>query len=652
MMGRWRAIPVAALVCVAAAVAGAQDAPSGTTTATVGLFGRGVQVNEDSAKYREDYDSLQSGGGLDFFIDDQRDDGVYGTAGGSLLFTERGDTFDGAELAIAGGRWGMYHFRGEISLLQSFFDDSRGGPLGAFPFTNELGRELHTNRANIDLEAKAFVGDGGWIRLRYLHDELGGDRSLNKGSRVEGLSPFSFRAPSFQEIDRQSDGVELAVVVPLGPIDLALDAGYRAEDNETITRETNHGPTALRDRVAFSDAFDVDVYQGGVSVSATDDPRVQGHAGYRVAYVDATGESMQTGGPSGLDPRRRSDDVEVDSWSHVGHAGLIVRPVTGLAIRASYALRDLDRTGSGTEQRMAAIGPTTQQLRNRSQRSSLSHSPRVSASYSGLPRTHLRASYSFDQIDRDLSSRSLTDTAGPAAIDRIQSIDEDVYRHKVKLGARVRIMRRATGELGLEMLREEIDQSVDELVNEVVLGDRDRERDRIFARLRIRAPRGSTLLLGGEWSRNELDRTDIDGNSSAEVEGYRVSAQLTSRPLSGVSTNATVAYVDRDTEVGESTARTLSIFRDIEFRDRHLAGALLASWAVTPDLSLRGRYSVAYVEGSLDNISHRAHLDAGYQATELLRLAAGYSFLGFDEDLFADDDFDGHFAWARCEVSF
>ncbi len=652
MMASWRALPVAALVCAATAFADTQTTSSGAPTATVGLFGRGVKVNDDSAKYREDYDSLQSGGGLDFFIEDQRDDGVYGTAGGSLLFTERGDAFDGAELSIAGGRWGMYHFRGKLSLLQSFFDDSRGGPLGAFPFTNELGRELHTNRANIDLEGKAFVGDGGWVSLRYLHNELGGDRSLIKGSTVEGLSPFSFRAPSFQEVDRQSDGVELDVVVPVGPLDLALDARYRAEDNAMITRETNYGPSALRDRVAFRDAFKVDVYQGGVTVSATDDPRVQGHAGYRVAHVAATGESMQTGGPSGGDPRRRSDDVEVDSWSHVGHAGLIVRPLTGLAIRASYALRDVDRTGSGTEQRMAAIGPTTQLLRNRTQRESLSHSPRVSVAYSGLPRTHLRAGYSFDYIDRSLSWSSLTDMAGPAAVDRVQRSGEKVTRHKAEVGARVRIARRATGELGLEMLREEIDQSVDELVNEVVLGDRDRDRDRIFARLRIRAPRGSSVVVGGEWNRYEIDRTDIEGDSSAKVEGYKVSAQLNSRPLSGVSTNATVAYVDRDTKVGESTPRTLTIFRDVEFRDRHLAGALLASWAATPNLSLRGRYSVAYVQGSLDNISHRFHLDAGYQATDLLRWVAGYSFLGFNEDLFAGDDFDGHFAWARCEVSF
>jgi hypothetical protein len=119
-----------------------------------------------------------------------------------------------------------------------------------------------------------------------------------------------------------------------------------------------------------------------------------------------------------------------------------------------------------------------------------------------------------------------------------------------------------------------------------------------------------------------------------------------------LSTHLAVSYVDRDYTVGEDSPRNLSIFRDIEFRNRFVSGSALAAWAVTSDLSLRGRYTVAYVTGSLDNISNRAHLDASYRATEQLALSAGYSYLGFDEDLYAGDDFDGHFAWARVQLGF
>jgi hypothetical protein len=408
----------------------------------------------------------------------------------------------------------------------------------------------------------------------------------------------------------------------------------------------------LRDRVVFDDSFDVDVVQGGVLVSAADDPRIQGHAGYRIAYFDSNGSSAQSGGASALDPRREAEDADVDSLTHMGHAGLIVRPIAGLALRASYSVRDRDRSGNGSEVRMPITGGAAQRLRNDTQKDLFSHRPRVSVTYNGVPRTRLRASYRFDKTSRDLDLRSLVDGNGPAAINRIQRTDEDIYTHRARLGARTRLTRRISAELGYDLLREQVDQKVRELVNEVVLGDRDRDVDRVFGKVRMRAAARTSLEVGGEWNRSKFNRSDVPGDSSTEAEGYRVGAQVNSTPLSKLSTHLAVSYVDRDYTVGEDSPRNLSIFRDIEFRNRYVSGSALAAWAATSELSVRGRYTVAYVRGSLDNISNRVHFDANYQATENVGLSAGYSYLGFDEDLYAGDDFDGHFAWARFQVGF
>ncbi len=643
------------LVCAAASVDAAESEDETTprsSTAEVSVFGRGVEVGGDTRKFREDYDDLSSGGGLEIRVDDVRDDGVYANAAGSFLFAERGNEIDGAELTIAAGRWGRYHLNAGFSLLQSYFDDSRDGRLGGFPFSNELGRDLHTDRVHLDLEAKALIGERGSLTLRYLHTELDGERSLLKGSIVESLSPFSFRAPSSQDVDRQADAVEIEAILPVGPVQLAIDAAYRDERNQTETRETNFAPTAVRDRVNFSNEFDVDVFQGGATISATGDARVQGHAGYRVVYMEGSGGSVQSSGPAPGDVRRSTDDVEVESWMHLGHAGVVLRPLPHLAARASYAVRDRDRTASASELRMPVVGASSQLVRNRTQKDVMTHSPRVSLSFTGLPRTRLRASYGFDRVSRELDLASLTDSGGLAAIDRIQRTDLDVYTHRARLGARVRLARRATAEVGYHLLREEIDETVDELVNEVTLGDRESDRDRVFAKIRVRASPRASFEFGGEWNRGEFRRTDVEGRSSTDVEGYRVNAQLSSIPLSGLSTHATVSYVDRDFGVGERTDRTLSIFREITFRDRSVAGAGSVSWAVAPGVALRSRYSVAVASGGLDNISHRAHLDAAYRLSELVRLAAGYSYLGFDQDRIADDDFDGHFAWARVALDF
>lgn len=643
-----------ATIATAAPAAG-EDAPpaaGAAATLTAGLFGRGVHVDGDARKYREDYDDLQSGGGVELFAEDENDDGVYATGGASILFAERGDAFDGAEVALAGGRWGRYHFRSRISLLQSYYDDSYERPLIAFPFSNELGRDLHTNRADVDVEATALLGDRGSLSLRYLHDEMEGDRSILKGSVVEDLGIYAFQAPGFQTLDRRADAVDLRAILPAGPVQLALDAGYRNEDKTMGTNEINHAPAALRDRVVFTDSFDVDVVQGGVLLSAVDDPRLQGHAGYRIAWVDSTGGSTQRGGTDSLDTRRAAGDADVDSLTQLGHAGLILRPLADLALRASYAVRDRDRDGTGNEVRTAIGGASSQSLANDTRKDLFSHQPRASLTYSGLPRTRIRASYAFDKTSRDLDLRSLVDGDGAAAIDRIQRTDEDIYTHKARLGARARLARWASGELGYDLLREEIDQTVHELVNESVLGDRDRDLDRVFALLRLRASGRTSFETGGEWNRGEYRRTDVGGDSSTMIEGYRVHAQVSSTPLTRLSTHATVSWVDRDYTVGEDSPRDLSIFRDIEFRNRFIAGSLLAAWAATADLALRGRYSVAAASGSLDNLSQRVHLDASYRATEMLSLATGYSYLGFDEDLWPDDDFDGHFAWARVELTF
>ncbi len=644
-------LSILGILACAAAAATAQEADRNTRLQAA-VSGRGVAIDGDERKYREDYDDLSSGGTIDFLADDQRAEGVYATSGGSILFAEHGDAVDGMNLAIAGGRWGRYHLDTKVSLLQSYYDDSYEGSLGAaFPFTNALGRDLHTNRADVDVAASVLFGEGGLFRVRYRYDQMEGDRSLLKGSVVGAQSIYSFQSPSFQYIDRQSNEVELDGVLPAGPVRIAIDASYRNEDKDIATNEINYGPSALRDRVVFDDTFDVDVVQGGILVSATEDPRIQGHAGYRAAYVDSNGSSSQSAGTDTLSTIRSSEDTHVDSLTQSGHAGLIVRPFSDLTLRASYAVRDRDRSGDGNELRMPIAG-AAQQVSNDTQKDLFSHKPRVALTYSGLPRTRVRASYSFDKTTRDLDLRSIVDGNGPAAIDRIQKTDEDIYTHRARIGARSRLTRRLSAEVGYDLLREEIDQEIRELVNEVVLGDRDRDRDRVFGKLRLRAPARTSVEVGGEWDRTKFRRTDLPGDSSTKAEGYRVGAQATSTLLDQLSTHAAIAYIDRDYTVGEDSPRDLDIFRDIEFTNRYITGSLLAAWAATSQLSLRGRYTVASASGSLDNISNRVHFDASYRPLDTFGLTAGYSFLGFDEDLWAGDDFDGHFAWARFELAF
>ncbi len=639
---------------VAATTAAAEETsnPTGLTeTNEAEVYGRGAVIGGDMRKFREDYDDLQSGGGSRARMAFRDNDGTYGALAGSFLFAERGDTLDGAEVALAAGAWDRLFLKGRFSLLQSYFDDSRETPIRSLPFSNDLGRTLHTNRADIDLDGELLVGDRGRLRLRYLHRENDGDRSTLKGSVTETFSGVAFRAPSFREVDVRVDEIELEAVLPLSAAQMALTGSYRNEANTMTTNDINFVDGPLRDRARYRDEAGSDVVHAGVRLATTSDMLIQGHAGYRFAYISADGASSQRVGPIAKVPARATDDVEVDATTHSGYAGVAFRPLDNLSVRLVNVIRHDDRRGRGSESRLESNGAASGLLRNRTDKDTFRSSPRASLSYSGLPRTRLRAHYRFDYLDRDLELRSLTDGGG-SAVDGIQRTNLEVYRNDLRISAETRLARRVRAELGYQLLRELLDETVEELVNQSTLGDRRRESDRIYAKVRFRTAGRTSVQLAGEYARRRHDRTDIRGNSSTEMEGCRIDAQVLTQQFAGLSTQAIFSYVDRDYEVGEEAERNLRVFRDIEFHDRSTVGSLLASWNPTPALSLRGRYSAAAASASLDDISQRAHFDAGYRAGETFRLGAGYSFLGFDEDRFSGDDFDAHFAWLRGEYSF
>jgi hypothetical protein len=443
-------------------------------------------------------------------------------------------------------------------------------------------------------------------------------------------------------------------VLPAGGVQIGLVAGYRNETNKDTTNEINYSDSAVRDRVRFRDKAEVNAGYGAVSVAADSNAAIQGNAGYQVSYVGSDGSSSQRVGPmTGATVTVRStDDVDVDTWAHTGHSGLVFHPRHDLSVRVAHVARYRDRTANSTENRVGISGDSSQLVSNRTDQETLSNSPRVSLNYSGLPRTRLQASYRFDQVHRDINFRSNPEDGGLSAITHIQRTDEDVYRHSARIAAWTRLARRVRGEVGYHLVREDIDESVKELVNESTLGSRDRERDRVYAKIRVRATRQTSILLSGEYEHSCFNRTDIPGDSSTEVDGYRIDAQVHSQPFADFSTQAVFSYIDRDYKVGDKTDRTLSSFRDIEFHDRSTVGTLLASWSPIPELALRGRYSAAAASASLDNLSQRVHGDVSYRATDRIRLSTGYSFLGFDEDSYFGDDYDTHLAWAGVDVEF
>lgn len=616
-----------------------------TLRSSARLVGRGVVLSGDEAKFREDYDTLQSGGGAEGSLSGRDGRGNYFDLRGSLLGQEAGDAVDGAALRLRAGRWGRYSIRGDFSRTQSFYDDSSEGRFNAFPFTNELGRELDTARTNGGFAADVLFGRHGRVALAYRHRETGGDRSLLKGSVVEGVSPFAFAFPAYQDLDVRADALDVKGSTAVGPLILRANAGFTDERDRTETVETNFGPTALRDQTRFRDDMSLTIVRAGVDVETDPTLPVLGHAGYRFFWVDADGSSSQE-----IDSVvvRTADGVSVTDRRHAGHVGTAFSPLPHLYVRSALTILDQDRDGDGAEIRGTGTDPVDDRTRKHLRR----YRPRVELGYRGLPRTLLRAGYRFEYVDRDLDLSMLGALVGdPGGIDRVQETDENRAVHTLRLAARVRAARQVLVTADYTLVREDIDESVDTLLNEDTLGDRSRDRDTVGVGVRYRPLKRTTLEARGEYQREDYDREDVPGDSSTCMEAGIVELRATTAPTPRLRLSGLVSLADRDYDVG-TPRRDLTFFRSIEFEGRSGTGSLAATWAVGDRTTLRGQYSLVDAGRSLDNVNHRLFLSADHRVDEHVSVGLGYAFLDFNQYLYGGDDFTANVVWGTVKLTF
>jgi hypothetical protein len=651
--------PVAQAAAGAELVAAPTPAPSPggwVTTTTVHAVGRGVAVQGDRRKYREDYPLLESGGGGDAAMSAYDGEGRYLDIAGSILGERNGRILDGGELHVRGGRWGRFSVAGDLLRTEAFYDDSyNDGPLppGAFPFTDALRRDLMTARTTGRLALQWLVGDRGRVGVTYRHRETEGDRSMIKGSVVESLAPFAFRFPTFQSIDVRSDAVDVDTSVPAGPLTVALTAGYTDERDQTSTNETNFGPTALRDRTRFRDDVHLTLIRAGVDVATPPAWSVFGNAGYRFLFAETDADASQSTGATGSVLVRHGDGISVRDRSHAGHVGFVLSPARDLVVRVAYTLLDRNRDGDGTEVRLIGPGAAAGQgVQDQSTKNVFRQRPRVEVAYAGLPRTLVRARYAYEHSERDFDVRMLGPAVAPLdPVERLERTDEDQNIHVTQLDARVRVTPRLLAGAGYEYRHEEIDEDVRALVFESPLGDRTRQRDTVFANARMRAGRATTLDARGEYQHQRYDRTDIAGHSTTSYEAEVLTLRAVSALSARLVLTGLFSLANRDQNVDIPRAR-LGTFRSLEFRGRSTTGAVAAVYSLDERTSLQAQCAIVDVGGSFDNVNHRVLASVGRQLTQHVRVAAGYAFLQFDQGLFAGDDFDAHVGWTSVTLTF
>jgi hypothetical protein len=647
--------PASAQASAPAAESGAGLLNGWTTTSSGRVVGRGVAVHGDERKYREDYDDLGSGGGASGATSAYDAAGHYLQLDGAFLEQQKGTDLDQGELHVRGGQWGRWGITGDLTRSQAFYDDTYGGPLHAFPFTNGLGRDLVTTRTNGRLKFEWLFGDRGRATLDYRHGENDGNRSMIKGSLVQSLAPFAFRFPAFQSLHVHGDAVDFRTTLPLGPLLLLVTSGYTDEHDRTTTRETNWGPDALSDRSGYRDDVHVKMARAGVDLSTPPVWPVFAQAGYDFLYADTDSGSSysQFAGTSGSELVRSDDGISVQDRGHLAHGGAIFTPVRDLLVRVAYSMVDRNRDGAGTELRSTGIATPPQTVRNTGAKDLFRQNPRLEITYAGLPRTLLRARYAYEHSERDLDYSMLGPAVAPLdPVERLERTNSDQDIHVADFEARVRPVTPLLLSTGYEYRHEHDTEDLIQVVDEAVLGDRTRHRDTVYASARVRAGGRTSFDVRGEYQHEHFDRTDAPGDSTTSVSAEMVTARAVSVVTPRFTLTSLFSLANRDQNVGGPPRLVLGTFRPMEFRGRSVTGAVAGSYTIDDRTDAQLQYSIVDAGGSLDNVGQRVLFTVGRRLSEHARIAVGYAYLTFDQGLYGGDDYAAHVGWTSLNLTF
>jgi len=621
------------------------DGSTWTMSMSGRALGRGTGVGGSEGAFREDYDTLGSGGGAETRFKGHDERGHYFEGAASILGIDDGRGVGGASVHVRGGQRGFYTLTGAFSRAQSFFDDHVRRPGAGRAAPGQLGREFDLVRTNGDIAADVRLGPRSNLRLAYAHRASDGDANLLKASGVESLSPYAFRFPAFHNIDTRSDSLDFEGLFPAGPLDVRLVAGWTDAASRTTTNQTNVRSDLSQESVRFTDDIDTTTVHAGADIATPTTWSVLGHAGYRYYWVDADADASQRT-DSVLE--RTANGISVTQHSHAGHSGIAFSPARHLLVRTTYTIVDQRRDGDGSEtrQRGASVVESDTDKRLTRQRA------RLDVSYAGLRRTRLRGMYRYEHSHRDLDVSMLGAATDPlSGIDRIQGTDQKRDVHRLLLEARIRADRALLVKAGYRYRREDIDEDRTELVNEYTLGDRHRETHTGFLGGRYRWGRITTFEARGEFEHEDYERTDIRGDSTTSVNAQIGHLRAVTVPAPGLVVTGMFSVVNRKYEIGKPR-RDLSIFAPIEFRGRSLSTALAARYRVNDQTTLGGRYALIDAGGSLDNLTHRLFLDGGYRVNDRLSFTGGYAYLSFDQGLYDGRDYDAHLGWVAVQLAF
>ncbi len=622
---------------------GALASPARALKASGLLLGRGVGVSGSRAGFLEDYDSLDTGAGVELSASGEADDGRYFDATGSLLGQVANDGIAAGQLRLRAGKRDVLRLEADLQRSPSFYADIVRRPGTGWDPAAGSEDPLELERTDARVSAELFLGSSR-LELVYRHHGNDGDESLIKASPVGTLGPYAFRAPAYKDVEAHADAIDAEVTLLASPVQVTLNGGYTNERNRTGVDEVIVSPSGTEGVRRFGDDIRSEVVRAGVGVTTDPNSAVFARAVYQYVHVDADASPSVQNEAGGS---QTVGEVSIRQTSHAGLAAVAYSPLPDTMFVATYTILDLSRTGSGLESRGPGLG-----VRDDVQKTLLRQRPRIELRYSGLPRTLLRARYRYERRERDLSTQMMsaaTDPLGGLGVDRV--VDDDRDLHTVVFEGRVRATRQLLMRAGYRFRHEAIREDSNQPLDTDLLGDRNRELHGGFLSARTRLNAKVTLEAVGTIESERYERTQASPGSTASLDAGTATVRAVTRFNPKLLATWFLSYAKRTQDVG-TPRRDLAFFAPLEFTGESLSTAVAASYALDEQTSVRGHYALVDVGGSLSNLTNRLLIGVTRRLNDKIGFGLGYSFLDFDDDDLAARGYGAHLGWASVNWVF
>lgn len=617
----------------------------------VSPHGKYVLRNGSRSKFLEDY-NLQSGVDNHLHIDHSANGRDFSLRGFGQSGEKQGF------LTTEYGELGSFDLMLDLQAWTEYYNVRTGEDRpNVFPFSNS-GRlafgsgipstDWFTVGGSAGVQTDSVFSD---VYLDFHYRDVNGDQTLVKSGSVDGLfvdgsgpGTVAFDYPSRKKVDYDSYMSFMGGRSGLGGINWQTDVSYEFHNLHSKTTAPHFDAATVIDEV---DRFDEDSQvhlvkydlAGGRALSS--DMYVYGTGFFSYERSDPDPDQF-VATPLGTFQTRETTGSKVNRYTPAASFGTVYQLASDAVLSANTSLRghisnaDLDETRNESAFLVGDVGDVSNDV----DRYAVVSTTEMNANWRVAPRVTIegnaRYQYRWDDVD-SRQDMNFVQTE-PSEIEKYET---DNHRLKVGPSIRYKMRKGRKVEAGYEFSYTDVEQDVDKLSNQFILGDYDALRHRAYVKASGRMMKKLRGELRAQYVYEERDmdaprvQPQIVGNaSSGKVNSHiwNVTPSLYYLPSKDWSLYGTysIGYVKIEPNSGSS----------FEYKTLTQSGSMGVTYRASEKWSASGAYTVYYNDDSVENIGHNASLTGAYDIDENWEIHGGYRYLMFDMDDTSMDDYD------------